>query len=125
MRRRGRQTELLNHDGRYRFTLFVIVLKVLGDDDAPGVQNVSPGIRYAEGRTALIDCLVQEPVAADGLGTWIGKHGERDLFAVRERLENFHGVVTDRSQTKALGADGWITVFQLDELGFAEGSPIG
>lgn len=47
------------------------------------------------------------------------------MLSVRKVLEHGHAVIADRGQIEALGADITDMLFQLDELGFAERSPIG
>ena len=69
--------------------------------------------------------FVQNPESADNFGIGIRKQVIGNMLSVRKVLEHPHAVIADRGQIEALGADITDMLFQLDELGFAERSPIG
>jgi hypothetical protein len=69
--------------------------------------------------------FVQDPESADDFGIGIRKQEIGNMLSVRKVLEHGHAVIADRGQIEALGADITDMLFQLDELGFAERSPVG
>ena len=103
----------------------IVVLKVFGDDDAGRIQDERARVRNAEGRTRLFDRVVQDAQTANGLRIGVREQGEVDALALGEGVQDGFAIVADPGQAQAELAKLVFVLFQLDELGFAVGSPIG
>jgi hypothetical protein len=68
---------------------------------------------------------VKNAVAANRFRLGVGEQRVIDLMPVGEKLQDFFGVITDGGKFDSLLYESRISILQLDQLPFAEGSPIG
>jgi hypothetical protein len=68
---------------------------------------------------------VKDPVSPYGFRAGVREHGIFDLVAIGEEFQNFLGIIADGCQLDALLFEPWDGALQLDQLPFAEGSPVG
>ena len=68
---------------------------------------------------------VENAVGLDDLRVWISEQGIIDLAPVREKLQDLFRVIADSRQLDALLLESLSSTLQLDQLPFAEWSPIG
>ncbi len=118
------QAELAQENRSGRVSNAIIVLEVLRDHHTGCIENVRPRVGDTEGWRILLDGVIQNTVGSDHLGLRIREQFESNVFAIGERLEDRDAIVADRHQTQALRADSRSILFQLDQLGFAERSPV-
>ena len=104
--------------------LLKVVLEKLGDYLAARIDQVSSRIRDAIGHRVRWNGFVQNPESANDFGIGIRKQKISNMLSVRKVLELGHAVIADRRQPQALFTDIAEMLFQLDELGFAEWSPV-
>jgi len=67
---------------------------------------------------------VQNAIRLDGLGLRIREQRVRDLVPVRKIFQDFFAIVADRRELDALLFESFDGALQLDQLPFAERSPI-
>jgi hypothetical protein len=72
-----------------------------------------------------MELTVQNAERADHLRCGIGEQWISDAFALGEGLQNGDGVVAERGDGESALPVSILLLFQLDELGFAERSPVG
>jgi hypothetical protein len=74
---------------------------------------------------ARFEVVVEDAERPDRFESVIPEQRESDLLTFREILQQGRAVIGDGSDAQPLTRQIGLRVFQLDELGFAIGSPIG
>lgn len=103
----------------------VVLLEVSAPDEAAGVDDEGAGPGDAvEGRSGG-DGFVQQAEGADDFRLGVGEQRDGDAAAPGEMAEDFDRIIAERGDGEALFREGLFLLFQLDQLGFAPGSPVG
>lgn len=116
--------DMADEDGGGRVSLAMILLEVLGPDDAPFVGHVRPREWNAVPRVLRREVLVQDAERADCSGIGIRQQRIGYALAPREMAEQGGAIVADCGDAEPLGAKSGLGCLQLDELGLAERSPV-
>jgi len=122
--RRGGGAEAAGKDGGGGDALAVVLVKVLGFDFAVGVEQEKAGMGDAFGE-AVLDVLVADFEGVDDFGIGVGEERVLDLAAISEVGQGGGLIVAERGDAVAELADGLGMVAEFDQLGFAEGAPVG
>ena len=69
--------------------------------------------------------LIEDAICLNDFGLWIAEQGVIDLVPVGKKLQDFFRVIADGRQLDPLLFESWNCTLQLDQLPFAERSPVG
>jgi hypothetical protein len=92
-------------------------------DDAVGINEEIAGAGKAFLHAGGF--VIENTVGLDDFRIGIGEHRIVDFVAVGEEFQDFFGVIADGGEFYALFFEPRIRALQLDQLPFAEGSPVG
>jgi hypothetical protein len=107
-----------------RDAILIVIFEVLGQNPALRIYDIHPWIRNAKGWCARLRFFIEDVVGSYDLRVRIREQRIGDMLPIRETLEGADGIITDGRYTESLLPDRVQTLFQLDELDLAEGSPI-
>ena len=110
---------------RDRKALLIALLEEALGHSARTVQNEGPGVRDPKNTAPWICLPVEQVVASDDLGPFVGQHGKLDVTRIGERLDGLGRVIQDRHQPQSTAFDLVESALQLHELRLAVRSPIG
>ena len=113
----------LGEDAITSETLAISRFKKLFANDAMAIDK-----KISRARKALLhpgSFFIQDAIVSNGLGLGVGEQGVFDLVPVGKIFQDGCGVVADRRQLEALLFKLRNGALQLDQLPFAEGSPVG
>ena len=103
---------------------FIVVLEKLGHHLTARIDHVRSRIRDAISHGVRRNGFVQNPETANDFGIGIRKQWVSNMLSAGKVFEHGHAVIADRGQPQTLCTDIADMLFQLDELGFAEWSPV-
>src|SRR5271169_6693675 len=110
------------HDAVSGKPLAVFGFEKLFADDAFRVDEEIAGARKALLHPGRL--LIEDAIRLDDPGLGVPEQRVLDLVPVRKKLQDFFRVVADGRQLDLLLFESWNCTLQLDQLPFAEGSPV-
>jgi hypothetical protein len=114
--------EELGDDAIPSESLPVFRFEELFSNDALGIDKKIP--RPSKALLHARGFCIEDTIGLDGLRVRVRQQGVFDLVPVREEFQDFCRVVADGCQLDALLFESWRGALQLDQLPFAEGSPV-